>query len=137
MIIVSPNSYLGKKQGSVDYVNLPEPITTKVSSLPAPIAASIRAANKNQTEITLPTGIFTFSQFQQGNNEFVKDVLEFVGVGSPMVSSLIMDASNYKDIASGKATASLSILLNKDNLINKTVELTQILKSVAAPPFPC
>jgi hypothetical protein len=47
-----------------------------------------------------------------------------------------MDASNYKDIASGKATASLSILLNKDNLINKTVELTQILKSVAAPPLP-
>ncbi|MFT5487416.1 MAG: hypothetical protein ACI9MU_002334, partial [Alphaproteobacteria bacterium] len=129
MIIVSPNSFLKNKQGSIDPTKLPKPVSTRIASLPAPIATAIKAANPSLKSVTLPTGIFTISQFQPGPNKAVTEVLKHFGLRKPVISSAILDASNYKDLARLKAAFSLSVVLNRDNPINNTVELTQILKS--------
>lgn len=129
MIIVSPNSFLENKQGSIDPSKLPKPVATDIASLPAPIARAIKAANPGLKSVTLPTGIYTISQFQPGSNKLVTGVFKHVGLGSPVISSAILDASNYKKVAKLKAAFSLSIVLNKNNPLNRSVELTQILTS--------
>lgn len=127
MIIVSPNSFLKDKQGSINPSKLPKPVTTDIASLPAPIAAAIKAADPGRESVTLPTGIYTISQFQPGKNKFVKGVFKHVGLGSPFVTSTILDASNYQDVAKGKAAFSLSFRLTTNNPLNRSVELTKIL----------
>lgn len=129
MIIVSPNSFLKDKQGRIDASKLAKPVATDIASLPAPIAKAIKKANPRLKSVTLPTGIYTISQFQPGTNKFVTGVFKHVGLGNPVVSSAIVDASNYQDLARLKAAFSLSILLDRDNPLNRSVELTQILTS--------
>tara|TARA_R110000868_G_scaffold130670_1_gene340399 strand:+ start:827 stop:3790 length:2964 start_codon:yes stop_codon:yes gene_type:complete len=129
MIIVSPNSFLANKQGKIDGSKLSGSVTTSIGSLPAPIEKAIKAANRNQKFIALPTGIFMFSQLNPGGTAFVKKVFDKVGLGSPLISSTTLDASNYKNVAELKAAFSLSFLVKIDNPLNRLVEATKILTS--------
>ena len=118
VIIVSPNSLLKSKQGTTSSANTTNSVNTPLSSLPAPIASSLRSALPAMPSVLLPTGIFTFGQMQAGNNKNVTAALKFAGAGNPIISSASINAGNYQKLAQGQADLFWTLYLKRKNAIS-------------------
>jgi hypothetical protein len=129
VIIVSPNSLLESKQGTTSSANTTNSVNTSLSSLPAPIASSLRSALPAMRSVLLPTGIFTFGQMQAGNNKNVTAALKFAGAGNPIISSASINAGNYQKLAQGQADLFWSLYLKRKNVISRLIAQTQILET--------
>jgi len=129
VIIVSPNSLLASKQGTTESANTTNSVNTPLSLLPGPIAFSLRSALPAMRNVILPTGIFTFGQFQVGDNKNVSAALKFAGAGNPTISLASINAGNYQKLAKGQADLFWTLYLKRNNAISRLIAQTQILKS--------
>lgn len=103
---------------------------TKIEDLPQPIKYMINAAYKGVEVINLPTGMFSIYQLKKRNNSsFLSKVLTSLplGLNNTVTSFISIDAGNYSNLTN--VEIAMSVVLKRDNPINKLVNGTQILKS--------